>query len=97
MFVQTIDFHTSRPDELHDLMQRWATEASQDGSVTRAHLGRDRDEDSAWQMIVEFPSYDAAMRNSERPETDAMFQEFVKLCDDEPRFRNLDVTDSWER
>lgn len=96
MFVQTIDVHTEDPDALLKVAHRWATDASQQGMATRTHLCRDYDEPSAWQWIVEFPSYETAMRNSQRPETDAMFREFAELCSDEPRFRNLDVTESWQ-
>jgi steroid delta-isomerase-like uncharacterized protein len=41
--------------------------------------------------IVEFPSYEDAMRNSKLPETDKIFQEMVALCDEMPTFTDLDV------
>lgn len=97
MFVQTIAFRTDQSEALQDLMQRWATDALRDGTASRTSLCRDRDHASAWQVIVEFPSYDAAMRNSERPETDTMYKELVNLCDGEPAFGNLDVNQTWER
>lgn len=81
---------------MRDTAKRWATDASQQGTATRAHLCRDRDDPSAWEWIVEFPSYEAAMRNSQRPETDALFREFADLCSDEPAFRDLDVTETGE-
>jgi len=40
---------------------------------------------------VEFPSYEAAMANSELPETAALSQKIAELCDGPITFRNLDV------
>jgi hypothetical protein len=42
-------------------------------------------------QIVEFPSYDDAMRNSQLPETSAFAEKMMTLCDGEAVFRNLDV------
>lgn len=95
MFIQVIDFTTTRPDDVRELAQRWGADASDNGTATRVYLCRDRDDASRMQMIVEFPSYDEAMRNSGRDETDQFFREFSALCDGEPAFRNLDVAESW--
>lgn len=91
MFVQLIDFRTSRRDELLELVRRWSSDATGGGTARSARLCTDRDDPGAWCLIVEFPSYDAAMQNSRRPETDAMSREFADLCDGEPVFRDLDV------
>ena len=91
MFIQLIEFHTSRRDELLELARRWSSDATGSGTARSARLCTDRDEPGAWRLIVEFPSYDTAMQNSERTETQAMSREFVSLCDGEPVFRNLDV------
>ncbi|MGH9208402.1 MAG: hypothetical protein ACRD1G_17920, partial [Acidimicrobiales bacterium] len=59
---------------------------------TRAVQGRDRDKDGTYVHIVEFPSFEAAMENSDRPETAEFAAQLAKLCDSPPTFRNLDVT-----
>ena len=41
--------------------------------------------------IVEFPSYEEAMENSNRPETAAYAEKMMALCEGEVTFRNLDV------
>jgi hypothetical protein len=41
--------------------------------------------------IVEFPSYELAMANSTRPETDQMARELAGMCTRGPEYRNLDV------
>jgi hypothetical protein len=58
---------------------------------TREVTGRDRDRANVYVQIVEFPSYDDAMRNSQLPETSAFAEKMMTLCDGEAVFRNLDV------
>ena len=41
--------------------------------------------------MVEFPGYTEAMANSGHPATEAFLKELQAICDDEPRFRNLDT------
>jgi hypothetical protein len=41
--------------------------------------------------IVEFPSYEAAMKNNELPETAAVAEAMQKLADGPPTFYNLDL------
>jgi quinol monooxygenase YgiN len=94
MFIQIIEFRTDRRDDLLGLAERWSADATGNGTASAAWLCTDRDDPGAWRWIVQFPSYDAAMQNSQRPETDAMSREFADLCDGEPVFRNLDVSHS---
>ena len=42
-------------------------------------------------VVVEFPSYDEAMANSNLPETGELAAKLASLCDGPPTFRNLDV------
>src|ERR1700674_593054 len=58
---------------------------------TRATQGRDRDNTGTYIHIVEFPSYEAGMENSNRPETAEFAAQLAKICDGPPTFRNLDV------
>ena len=90
-FVQTIEFRTSRIDEMNRLMDDWL--ASTEGSriPTRGQLTRDRDQADTYIQIVEFPSYEEAMENSRRADTTAFAESMSKLCDGPPVFHNLDV------
>jgi hypothetical protein len=45
--------------------------------------------------IVEFDSYQTAMQNSTRPEVSAYAARLAALCDEPPRFYNLDVVEMW--
>ena len=90
-FVQLIDCRTSRFDEMNQLMDRWVEQTKGKRTATHDVIGKDRSDASHFIEIVEFPSYEEAMRNSNLPETDKIFQEIVALCDEMPTFTDLDV------
>ncbi|MFF5501005.1 ester cyclase [Streptomyces roseolus] len=90
-FVQIIDCRTSQVEELNRLMDRWVEQTRGKRTATHAVVGTDRSDAQHVVEIVEFPSYDVAMRNSQLPETDRIFREMVALCDEMPTFTDLDV------
>lgn len=90
-FVQIIQYSTSRPDDVQSALDAFlaATQGKRENS--RAAVGRDRDQANVYYNVVEFPSYEVAMKNSEAPETRQLAEAMQKLCDGPPTFRNLDV------
>ncbi|MGW9595654.1 ester cyclase [Streptomyces chartreusis] len=90
-FVQLIDCRTSRFDEMNRLMDRWVEQTKGKRTATHDVIGKDRSDSGHFVEIVEFASYEDAMRNSNLPETDRIFQEMVALCDETPTFTDLDV------
>ena len=90
-FVQTIEFRTTRYDEVAALMEDWESSTASTHTPTRAWTTRDREKADTYVQIVEFPSYEDAMRNSQMPETSAFAEKMMALCDGEPIFGNLDV------
>ncbi|MEU8776771.1 ester cyclase [Streptomyces sp. NPDC048606] len=90
-FVQMIDYETTRFDEMNALIDRWAEQSSGRRTATHTMIGQDREARNHYVDMVEFASYEAAMKNSRLPETDRMFQEMVALCEGMPTFMNLDV------
>ncbi|MEU6377622.1 ester cyclase [Streptomyces sp. NPDC046909] len=90
-FVQLIDCRTSRFDEMNRLMDTWVEQTKGKRTATHTTIGKDRGDASHFVEIVEFPSYEEAMRNSGLPETDKIFREMVALCDEMPTFTDLDV------
>ncbi|MFD5267132.1 ester cyclase [Streptomyces sp. NPDC058335] len=90
-FVQLIDCRTSRFDEMNRLMDTWVEQTKGKRTATHALVGKDRSDASHFVEIVEFPSYEEAMRNSNLPETDKIFQDMVALCDEMPTFTDLEV------
>ena len=96
-FVQIIDFRKSRIDEVQALGDEYvaARAGEPDTRVVRAVVTADRDDPGRYLNIVEFESYESAMENSARPETDAFAAQLAALCDGPPTFTNLDVRFSW--
>ena len=56
----------------------------------------DQDRPGHYYTVVEFDSYDAAMKNSARPETSEFATRMAALCDGPPTFRSLNLIDTWE-
>ena len=89
-FVQIIDFTTSRIDEIRAMNDAWRQEHPEMGPQ-RITVTADRDRPGTYCSIVEFSSYEEAMRNSEDPTTGEWAAKMDALCDGPPVFRNLDV------
>jgi hypothetical protein len=92
-FVQLIEFSTTRADEVRSLIDEYR--ASSEGIRTSGSgmLCADRDQPNRYITIVQFDSYEDAMKNSELPETSAMAAKMAELCDGPTSFRNLDVVE----
>ena len=90
-FVQIVDCRTDREAEFGRLMDQWAAQTEGKRTATHATVGRDRSDSHHIVEIVEFPSYEAAMRNSKLPETNTVFEKMAELCEEPPKFTDLDV------
>jgi quinol monooxygenase YgiN len=91
-FVQLIEFKTDNIEGFNGALDEWLAKTQGVRTSSRALQGRDRDEERTYFSIVEFPSHEAAMENSSRPETAEFAAQLTDICDGLPRFRNLDVT-----
>ena len=97
-FVQIIGFTTSRPDEVKALSEQYREDRKASGDaapVVRGTFTADRDRPNIYLNIVEFPSYEAAMDNSNNPATTEFSQKMMVLCDGPPKFYNLDLLETW--
>jgi hypothetical protein len=90
-FIQVIEITTTHQDEIQALMDEWLARTEGKRSAQRSTLSADRDRPGVYVQIVEFPSYEEAMANSNLPETSEFAERLAKLCDKPPTFRNLDV------
>lgn len=90
-FVQIIEITTSRLSEVEALMEEWITKTEGKRSAGRSLLTQDRDRPGTYVQVVEFPSYEEAMANSDLPETGDFAERLAMLCDGPPSFRNLDL------
>ena len=90
-FIQIIEFTTTRLGDVEDLIEEWAAKTEGKRKAHRGTLTADRDRPNTYVQIVEFPSYEEAMANSNLPETTEFAEKIAKLCDGPASFRNLDV------
>lgn len=90
-FIQIIEYETDRPDEMWALGEARRAEMGEPPPGFRLTITQDRDRRNRFVTIVEFPSYEMAMENSARPDTDAFARQMAALCTDGPHFRDLDV------
>ena len=91
-FVQLIEFQTDRIDEFNAVTDEWLKASADWRTATKAQLGEDRDRPGTYVQIVEFPSYEAAMENSNHPETARFAERIAALCNGPASFRNIEVS-----
>ncbi|MET7699071.1 MULTISPECIES: DUF1330 domain-containing protein [unclassified Streptomyces] len=96
-FVQIIDFETERIDEMRQLVEE-ADQRSAGGSGGPTHrmVLHDRGNPNHYVVVIEFPSYEDAMRNSNDPETSKMAQQIAALCTRPPSFTDCDLQEMTE-
>jgi len=90
-FIQMFEFTTTRIDEVDALMEKWVAQSEGRRRVDRSVLTAYRDRPQTYVQIVEFASYEEAMQNSALPETAEFAQGLAELCEEPPRFRNLEL------
>jgi hypothetical protein len=90
-FIQIIELTTSRHDEVEALVGEWREKTAGRRTAQRGTMTSDRDRPDRCVQIVEFPSFEAAMANSELPETAVLAEKLAALSDGPVAFRNLDV------
>jgi hypothetical protein len=90
-FVQIIEYETTRAQEVDQLFADWLSATEGKRTATHELHAQDRDNTSHFVDIVEFPSYEEAMRNNDLPETRSVAERMRSLCTSEPRFVNLEV------
>ncbi|MDL2076846.1 hypothetical protein QNN03_10395 [Streptomyces sp. GXMU-J15] len=94
-FVQIIDFETERLDEMEQLVEEARQGmAAKEGGPTHRILLKDRDTPGRYLALIEFDSYEEAMRNSADPDTSKMAEQMGALCTREPRYVNCDLVES---
>lgn len=90
-FMQVIEFRTKRIDEYNNALDEWLEATKGKRAARGGVLAKDRDATDTYLQIVEFPSYEEAMANSDLPETSQYADKLASVCDGPPTFRNLDV------
>lgn len=96
-FIQVIEYDTKRPEEMDLLYEEFLRATEGKRTLTQEVHTHDRDRTEHYVDIVEFPSYEEAMKNNELPETQEIAARMRELCSGEPRFLNLEVQQTYPR
>ena len=89
-FAQLIELKTSRVDEMEKLNQEWRERFPTMGPA-RILICADRDNAGSYVTMVEFSSYEEAMKNSQDPATSELAEKMAALSDGPPVFHNFDI------
>ncbi|MEU6350512.1 hypothetical protein ABZ896_14435 [Streptomyces sp. NPDC047072] len=96
-FVQIVDFETDRFEEMRQFAEETDQRlAGRSGGPTRRLVLRDRNKPGHCLVVIEFDSYEEAMRNSNDPETTKFAEHMATLCTRPPSFTDCDVVDKTE-
>ena len=90
-FIQIIDMHTTKFDEIKALEQEWRTATEGKRTLRRSVLARDRNDPDRYVILAFFDSYESAMVNSNLPETGEFGAKQMALCDGPVQFIDLEV------
>lgn len=90
-FIQTIEFTTSKFDEMQALDEQWAAATEGKRKTRRRIVARDRYNPNRYVYLVFFDSFEEAMANSDLPETGQFAEKMMALADGPATFVNLDI------
>jgi quinol monooxygenase YgiN len=92
-FIQIIEAHTKQYEELQALSDEFFAATEGKRTVQKSIVTRDHNDPDHYLIIVFFDSYEAAMENSNLPETAAFAEKQMAVVDGPPTFFDLDVID----
>jgi hypothetical protein len=90
-FIQIMEFKTDKVDELEDMARKMRAELGERLLATRSIVTNDRDNPGTYRIIVEFPDYETAMKNSNDPMIGEFSKKMGEIIGGAPKFLNLDV------
>jgi quinol monooxygenase YgiN len=91
-FIQIVEYETDRADEIAAVMNEQPPPPPEEtAGFRRMAFTQDRDNPKRFLIIIEFDSYELAMQNSEKPETDAMAKRLGEMVSKGPIYHNLEV------
>jgi hypothetical protein len=92
-FGQIIEFRTSWMDDGRQYVEEWEKATEGKRTARRGFLCQDRNDPDRYFNIVFFDSYEAAMKNSNLPETQELAQKLGALTDESPTFYDLELVE----
>lgn len=94
-YTQMIRFHTDDPDRVQAIRDDWERSTDGDRTAERIEIFRLNDEDGTYVQLVEFPSEEAAQRNSDLPSTQK-WAEDMQASVDGMEFTNMTLVERTE-
>jgi hypothetical protein len=90
-FIQLIEYETNDVEAVEKAILKFRDEHPGVMTFTTSLVAEDRDKPGTYISIVEFPSYEEAMKQSNHPALSEYVQSFGPDLMANRRFRNLDV------
>jgi len=90
-FIQLVEFETNDIEAVQNAIQKFRDEHPDIMTFTTSRVAEDRDKPGTYISIVEFPSYEEAMKQSNHPALSEFVQSIGLELMANPRFRNLEV------
>jgi hypothetical protein len=90
-FIQLIEFETNDVEAVEKAIQNFRDDHPGVMTFTTSRVAEDRDKPGTYISIVEFPSYEEAMKQSDHPALSEFVQSIGPELMANRRFRNLDV------
>lgn len=90
-FVQIMEIHTSKFDEISDLDRQWRKATEGKRTLRREVVAKDRNDPTRYVVLAFFDDFGSAMENSNLPETQEFAGRFNDFTDQPVRFSDLDV------
>lgn len=90
-FIQIVEMRTSKFDELNTLGDGFFAATEGKRTLKASYVGRDRNDPDRYFLLAFFDSHDAAMANSNLPETAALAEKQAALLDGPSIFTDLDI------
>jgi hypothetical protein len=91
-FVQTMSFRSFHGEQVKKLLDEWqAGQAGKAPGFERARLLQDWERDDTYLMAVTFSSFEEAMKNNDRPETNEWSEKLHQMVEGEIGYRNYDL------
>jgi quinol monooxygenase YgiN len=90
-FVQIMEVTTDKFDEFEALHERWLAATEGERTTELEWVLRDRDNPNRYVIVVQFDSFQEAMKNNDLPATAEIASKMNELADAPTVFRNLDL------
>lgn len=90
-FVQIMEVTTDKFDEFEALHEQWLAATEGERTTELEWVLRDREDPNRYVIVVQFPSFEEAMKNNDLPATAEIARQMNELAVTPTVFRNLDL------